>query len=170
MRPPCLLLAAACALVTNACGGGDGGGGGTGPTGQATLSVDTLTTGPSERAQLPILLRSDRVAAGFQVDVVFDTTAIPEIANVAPEGRAARAGTLVFQNVAPGRTRILLFDQDGQPSLASGDGPVAVLSFDVSPSAPAGAFPVDLQQGLVVNGAGEEFDLTLRPGTVTVVR
>ena len=138
------------------------------PVPRATLDGPTFTAARDVPQTVSLTLQSSAAAAGVQVDLVFDPAVIPLVNGIASTGRAAALVNAVVQNVQPGRARLLLFDPSGGAGIPAGAGPVVAVSFQVSPGAPSGASPVNLERGLVVDENGRSFDVTLVPGQATV--
>jgi hypothetical protein len=115
-------------------------------------------------------LTTNRVGAGFQVDILSPPDVIPEIDGVAADGRVASLPDAVVQNIARGHARVLLFDPGGGDRIPAGSGPVLILNFRVDSDAPAGTAPIELRDGIVVNSRAETFEVELEPGQVTVQR
>lgn len=160
---------ALCASLALVLGCKDGNGGPTdGGDPEATLAgpVFTSTAGVTETARLS--LETNQPAAGLQVDVVTNPAVIPSIRGVSSAGRVSTLETIQFQNLALGRTRILLFDPAGGASIPDGRGPVLTLSFRIPETAPIGDSPIGLENGIVIDEEDRPFQLTLVPGQVTV--
>ncbi|MBA2565674.1 MAG: hypothetical protein H0V09_09670 [Gemmatimonadetes bacterium] len=167
MTAPRVAAAVALGLLA-ACGGG-GGGGGVEPRGTATLTAPTFVTAPEVRESVDLELTSDRAASALQVDLVADPAVIPSAAGIVSAGRATDLEP-AFQNVAPGRIRLVLFDPGGAPTLPAGQGPVLRVSFRVTGTAPAGSSALGFEDPIVVDGDGETFDVTVVAGEVIVQR
>jgi hypothetical protein len=159
-----MLLAAAPAPI----GGCGNGGSPAEPRPAATLTAPSFTTVPGQRANEDLLLRTNRPSAGLQVEVVGPPEVVVE--GVQATGRASGLESSAFQNLAPGRARVLLFDLAGAAAIPAGAGPVLTLTFRTATGAPGGDFPLELENGLVVDQNGEAFDLTLEDGRVSVQR
>ena len=166
--PSRLVLLAAVLALPAACGDGGNGGPDTEPGAEATLTAPSFIAVGDTSLPADLLLRTNRAAAGLQVDVVMPPEVIPSVGGIASAGRASHLETGSFQNLAPGRTRVLLFDPDGQASIPPGDGPVLTLTFAIAELAPPGISFIALENGLVIDGEGRAFELTLQSGEVTV--
>ncbi|HEY7530351.1 MAG TPA: hypothetical protein VIC56_06715 [Gemmatimonadota bacterium] len=155
------------ALALAACGDG-GSGGMPGPDPVATLRAPSFLTARGQREQRSLELETNVAATGFQVDLVSDPEVIREIGGIAATGRASGLDLVSFQNVEPGRARLVLLDGSGRALLPAGSGPVLTVTLPIEIFAPQIASPLRLENGLVVDGDGEEFELTLVDGQVTV--
>jgi hypothetical protein len=139
-----------------------------GPAAEATLSAPSFVTSPGQREQRSLELVTNVAATGFQVDLVSDPEVIREVSGIAAAGRASGLDLVSFQNVEPGRARLVLLDGSGRATLPAGGGPVLTVTLPIEIFAPRIASPLRLENGLVVDGDGEEFELTLVDGQVTV--
>ena len=162
-------LAGVLAVALHASCGGGGGDGGMGPVPRATLALPSFTLEQDTSRTVDLELQSDRAAAGIQVDIVTPPAAIARIAEVSSAGRASALSTAAVQALAPGRSRVVLFDPRGEATIPPGSGPVLSLTLATAPGAPPGVYAASLEGGVVVTGEGAAFDLTLVPGEVTVL-
>ena len=150
-----------------ACGGGNGGPM-PGPDAVATLSVPSFLTSRGQREQRSLELETNVAATGFQVDLVSDPEVISAVGGIAATGRASGIDLVSFQNVEPGRARLVLLDGSGRATIPAGSGSVLTITLPIEIFAPRIASPLRLENGLVLDEDGEEFDLTLVDGQVTV--
>jgi hypothetical protein len=156
------------ASLAAACGDADSGGPGPGPDLQATLTAPTFATSRDSTQTRDLLLRNNEPVAALQVDLVAPADVIPSITAISGVARGLQLEGSAAQAVAPGRSRLLVFDPDGSATIPPGNGPVLSVTLRVDPSAPVGTHSLNLENGLVVSSEGETFELTLEAGEVTV--
>jgi hypothetical protein len=116
------------------------------------VAVDASGTAGSSGNSLPIALVNADSVAGIQFDVVYSTSVIAHVEEVQATDRSASFGATDFNEVAPGRVRVLLFDVDGD-AIEPGQGLVLILSVAVQPAASPGSHGLTLT-GVLLSGPG----------------
>jgi len=116
------------------------------------VAVDASGAAGSSGNSIPIALINADSVAGVQFDLVFSASVIASLEGVQATDRSASFGATDFNEVAPGRVRVLLFDVDGDV-IEPGQGLVLTLSVAVQPDAPSGSHAVMLT-GVLLSGPG----------------
>ncbi|MGD8697994.1 MAG: Ig-like domain-containing protein [Gemmatimonadales bacterium] len=118
------------------------------------IAVDASGAAGSSGNALPVALVNGDTVAGVQFDLVYSTAIISTVEAVAVTDRSASFGATDFNEVAPGRVRVLLFDVDGDV-IPPGQGPILTLSVAVQPGVPAGTYGLTLTSVLLSGPGGQ---------------
>jgi hypothetical protein len=117
------------------------------------IAVDASgAAGSSGNLLLIGLVNADSVA-GVQFDLVYSTSVIAGIEQVAVTDRAANFGATDFNEVAPGRIRVVLFDVNGDV-IVPGQGLILNLSVTVQLDAASGSHVLTLTNVLLSDPGG----------------
>lgn len=156
-----------CFLAVGACGDGGDGGPGPEPRRQARVTAPSLTTAPGQVQSVELRLGTNETAAALQLDVVTSPEVISSVTGASTTARGSSLDAF-FQNISAGRARIVLFDPEGNGTIAAGEGPVVLLSFRASATATPGVSPLGLENAVVIGPDEEPFEVILEPGQITV--
>jgi hypothetical protein len=107
------------------------------------IAVDASGAAGSSGNSLAIGLANWDSVAGVQFDLTFNTSVIASLDDIRAADRAASFGVTDFNEVAPGRVRVVLFDVDGDV-IEPGQGRILNISVTVQPTAPSGTHTVIL--------------------------
>lgn len=107
------------------------------------IAVDASGAAGSSGNSLAIGLANWDSVAGVQFDLTFNTSVIASLDDIRAADRAASFGATDFNEVAPGRVRVVLFDVDGDV-IEPGQGRILNISVTVQPAAPSGTHTVIL--------------------------
>jgi hypothetical protein len=108
--------------------------------------------GSSENPVEVGLANADSVA-GVQFDFTYSTAILASVDSVTAGDRSQSFDGIDFNEIAPGRVRVLLFDTGGD-LMAQGQGPIITLWVSVSPSAASGSHSLTLEMALVSEPSG----------------
>ncbi len=117
------------------------------------IPVDASGPAGSSGNSLAIGLANWDTVAGVQFDLIFDTSIIASLDDVTAADRAASLGATDFNEVAPGRVRVVLFDVDGDV-IEPGQGRILNISVTVQPGAPSGTHTLVLTSVLLSDSGG----------------
>jgi hypothetical protein len=112
------------------------------------IAVDASGAAGSSGNSLAIGLANWDTVAGVQFDLIFDTSVIASLDDIRAADRAASLGATDFNQVEPGRVRVVLFDVDGDV-VEPGQGQILNISVSVQPDAPSGTHTMVLTSVLL---------------------
>jgi hypothetical protein len=122
--------------------------------------------GSSENAVEVGLANADSVA-GVQFDFTYSTAVLASVDSVTAGDRSQNFDGVDFNEIAPGRVRVLLFDSGGD-LMPQGQGPILTLWVSVSPSAAPGGHSLTLEMALLSEPSGGTRPLADASGTFAV--
>lgn len=120
------------------------------------VAVDASGAAGSSGNPLPVALINADTVAGVQFDLLYSTSVIAAVESVETTERAAAFGATDFNQVGPGRVRVLLFDVDGDVVLP-GQGLILRISLAVQADAPSGSHALALMSVLLSDPGGATF-------------
>jgi hypothetical protein len=112
------------------------------------IAVDASGAVGSSGNSLAVGLANWDTVAGVQFDLIFDASVIASLDDIRSADRAASLGATDFNEVEPGRVRVVLFDVDGDV-IEPGQGQILNISVSVQPDAPSGTHTVVLTSVLL---------------------
>lgn len=131
------------------------------------IPVDATGTAGSSGNPLVVGLANADSVAGVQFDLTYNAVVIASVDSVTAADRAVSFAGADFNEISPGRVRVVLFDVDGD-LITPGQGPVLTLWLSVGQGAASGSHPVFLEAILLSDRFGATSPLSDEAGQLTV--
>ncbi len=108
-----------------------------GPDSTRLIVVDATAAPSSSGNAIVVGLANGVAVSGVQFDLTYATTVIASVDSVTVGDRTSTFSDTPFNQITPGRVRLLLFDGGGD-SLDQGQGPILNIFVTIDPAAPSG--------------------------------